>query len=201
VASERRDVKVDQWAHFGSIWQHDLGAAIKEVIVTVNGNDKAKISITPRTDTDWPLVDRGLVFEPDVRVHKAEGLGQALALGFRRVSVQTGTMYENLYSLIRGKISPKAMSGPITIARVAFLYASKDEYEFILFIAFININLAVVNFLPIPLLDGGHMMFLHYELVRGKPPSETVRLVLTIIGVSLILSLFAFVTFLDVAKL
>jgi regulator of sigma E protease len=64
----------------------------------------------------------------------------------------------------------------------------------------ISINLAVVNFLPIPILDGGHMVFLLYEWVRGKPPPESVRNVATIIGLVLILSLMMFVFYQDAAR-
>ena len=72
---------------------------------------------------------------------------------------------------------------------------------FILFIGLISINLAVVNFLPIPLLDGGHMVFLIYEKVRGKPAPEKLQEYCMWGGVILILLLMAFVTFLDVRKL
>jgi regulator of sigma E protease len=61
----------------------------------------------------------------------------------------------------------------------------------------LSANLAVVNFLPIPVLDGGHMVFLVYELLRGKPPSEGVVAVLSYIGLALLLTLMMFVFGLD----
>jgi regulator of sigma E protease len=61
----------------------------------------------------------------------------------------------------------------------------------------LSANLAVINFLPIPVLDGGHMVFLMYELVRGKPPSENVVAALSYIGLVLLLSLMLFVFGLD----
>jgi regulator of sigma E protease len=64
----------------------------------------------------------------------------------------------------------------------------------------ISINLAVVNFLPIPVLDGGHMVFLIYEKVRGRPPSEGVRAVATYIGLAFLLLLMAFVIYLDMKR-
>ena len=62
-------------------------------------------------------------------------------------------------------------------------------------------NLAVINFLPIPVLDGGHMAFLLYEKVRGRPAPEQLRVAATFLGVALIVSLMLFVTYLDFKKL
>ena len=72
---------------------------------------------------------------------------------------------------------------------------------FILFIGLINVNLAVVNFLPIPILDGGHMVFLLYEKIRGKPAPERMLEIALYIGLAMILSLMAFVIYLDVTRL
>jgi regulator of sigma E protease len=110
--------------------------------------------------------------------------------------------YQGLKSMITGRISfQKSVSGPITIAAAAQHFAGKDLVSFLLFLGLISVNLAVVNFLPIPVLDGGHMVFLIYEKVRGKPASERVREVLTYAGVALIISLMLVVSFLDVKRL
>jgi regulator of sigma E protease len=65
----------------------------------------------------------------------------------------------------------------------------------------INVNLAVINFLPIPALDGGHMTLLIYEWLRGKPPPDAVYIALNVLGISLILALMGFVIYLDVQRL
>ena len=83
----------------------------------------------------------------------------------------------NLSRLVSRRISTRSLGGPIEIASQAFNVAGEDLATFALFLAMISINLAVVNFLPIPLLDGGHMVFLVYEKLRGRPPSEMVRVV------------------------
>ena len=67
----------------------------------------------------------------------------------------------------------------------------------LLFLTMLSANLAVINFLPIPVLDGGHMVFLLYELIRGKPPSEHVVGILSYVGLVLLLSLMLFVFGLD----
>jgi len=68
---------------------------------------------------------------------------------------------------------------------------------FLMILGAISMNLAVINFLPIPVLDGGHMVFLMYEAVTGKKPSETVIATGTYIGLALVLSLMATVIYLD----
>jgi regulator of sigma E protease len=65
----------------------------------------------------------------------------------------------------------------------------------------ISINLAVINFLPIPVLDGGHMVFLIYEKITGRPASETARIYLTYAGLILILTLMVLVFWLDITNL
>jgi regulator of sigma E protease len=65
----------------------------------------------------------------------------------------------------------------------------------------ISVNLAVINFLPIPLLDGGHMVFLVYEKLRGKPASEGVRIAATYVGLAFIACLILLVSWLDIGRL
>ena len=92
------------------------------------------------------------------------------------------------------------MSGPIGIAATAYEFADMDIYMLVLFLGIISVNLAVVNFLPIPVLDGGHMVFLIYEGLRGKPASETVRIGATYVGLALIGCLMLFVIYIDVGR-
>ena len=72
---------------------------------------------------------------------------------------------------------------------------------FLLFLTFLSANLAVVNFLPIPILDGGHMLFLAYEGIFRRPVSERVQVVLTYGGLFMILGLMLFVIFLDIGRI
>src|SRR5205807_9015742 len=100
-----------------------------------------------------------------------------------------------------GNISfSKNASGPIDIAAVSYNIAGDSLPMFVLFIGMISVNLAVINFLPIPVLDGGHMVFLIYEKLRGRPAPETVRVAAPFVGVAFILSLMLFVTYLDVRR-
>jgi regulator of sigma E protease len=134
------------------------------------------------------------------RIQKADGIVEALGLGMQDTYKSIREVYAHLVSMFSGRISVKNLGGPITIARVAYRVAGVDTWEFFFFLGMISINLAVVNFLPIPLLDGGHMVFLLYESVRGKPASEQIKVGATYVGLAMILSLMAFVIYLDLTR-
>ena len=76
---------------------------------------------------------------------------------------------------------------------MALQAADQGIAELLLFLTFLSANLAVLNFLPIPVLDGGHFVLLAYEGIRGKPANETVQTVLAYIGLALILALMVWV--------
>ena len=93
------------------------------------------------------------------------------------------------------------LTGPIGIFAMATEAAHEGFWHLLLLLATISANLAVLNFLPIPVLDGGHMVFLAYEGLRGKPASERVQLVLTYAGLIFVLSLFVYTFGLDIRRL
>ena len=84
---------------------------------------------------------------------------------------------------------------------VAASVASQGVSALLLFLTMLSANLAVLNFLPIPALDGGHMLFLSAEAIRGKPVDEQLQVRLTIAGVICLLSLMVFATMMDVGRL
>ncbi|MCX7701841.1 MAG: RIP metalloprotease, partial [Gemmataceae bacterium] len=181
----RREVGEEQWSYYGAFIQQN--PRISKIRVKLQ-NDR-EVTLNPVEDPTLPVPDRGLIFDADKSLQKADGVLDGLYQSARSVWVATLTIYENLIGLVRGRLSMRAISGPITIAKHSFDLAGRDTFEFILFIALINVNLAIVNFLPIPVLDGGHMMFLLYEAIRRKPPSDSWRFWLTIVGLILVLSL------------
>ena len=92
------------------------------------------------------------------------------------------------------------MGGPVAIAQAAFYQADRGPAELLIFLAMLSANLAVINFLPIPLLDGGHMVFLLYEGIRGRPANERVVLALHMAGFVFIIGLMLFVIGLDIQR-
>jgi regulator of sigma E protease len=106
-----------------------------------------------------------------------------------------------LGGLISGKISMrKSLGGPVMIARAAGESARGGIYSLLMFIAFLSVNLGVLNLLPIPVLDGGHLVFLGAEALRGRPLSLRVRLVATQVGMAFLILMMIYVTYNDVVR-
>ena len=165
------------------------------------GKEIEILGIAAADDAQWPVPANGWIFGKELRTQKAESVGEALQFGFRRTKRAIQSIYQGLYGMILGRISVKMMSGPITLARASYILAGEDSWKLFLLLGLISINLAVVNFLPIPVLDGGHMMFLLYELIRRKPAPESVKIYLTWIGLAMVASLMLFTIGLDIWRL
>jgi regulator of sigma E protease len=162
-----------------------------------DGGKRRTVEIEPVAAEEQYVVDRGLVFAPEYETVRAGSLVEAFALGGRKAVENLWLVYGFLQKLTSNQISPRLLGGPIEIAKQAGRSAQEGFSHLLLFLTMLSANLAVVNFLPIPVLDGGHMVFLLYELVRGKPPSEKVVAVLSYLGLALILSLMMYVFGLD----
>src|SRR5439155_16101353 len=132
-------------------------------------NQPVEISVTAEPDSTWPLAERGLILARDFRLQKADGVGSAIALGFQRTYQIVVRTLRHVRAMIAGRVAPrKGISGPLAIAETAYEVAGLGFFDFVHFLGIISVSLAVINFLPIPLLDGGHMVFLIYEKIRGK---------------------------------
>ncbi len=106
----------------------------------------------------------------------------------------------SLKKMVLGLISIKNLSGPITIAKVAGASVDQGFQAFLSFLAYLSISLGIINILPIPVLDGGHLMYYLVELVRGKPVSERVQMLGLRIGISMIIALMLLALYNDLAR-
>ena len=167
--------------------------------LTVQSSDglARDVELKPIESTTDFVLDRGLVFRPVYRLVKASSVGAAISKGFSKTGEDLSMVYRFLQKITSNQISPRLLGGPIEIAKQAGKSAEEGLGRLLLFLTMLSANLAVINFLPIPVLDGGHMVFLMYEFVRGKPPSENVVAALSYVGLILLLSLMLFVFGLD----
>lgn len=108
---------------------------------------------------------------------------------------------ESLWKMISGDLSVKNLSGPITIAKVAGSSVSNGFVAFIGFLALLSVSLGVLNLLPIPMLDGGHILFYVIEALRGKPLPERIQLMALQFGMALLLSLMVIAFYNDISRL
>jgi regulator of sigma E protease len=125
----------------------------------------------------------------------------SVAVGFRAMVDNAGIVLFSLKGLLSGAVSPKELGGPILIGQIAGQAAALGFEPLLLFMAFLSMNLAVLNLLPIPVLDGGHLVFLILEAVRRKPLSVNVRMRMSQVGLVLLLALMAMAFTNDIVRL
>jgi regulator of sigma E protease len=159
------------------------------------------IRLQPERDPKWPYPLRGLVFFPLIRTLPPQPIAAALRRGFDDTVENVLYIYAMLRSLVVGRVSIGSMGGLPTISTVAFDAARLGLTYLIHFLGILSINLAVLNFLPIPPLDGGQMVFLAAEKVRGRPLPDSALIAGTYLGLFFVLGLIVFVNFQDIFRL
>ena len=163
--------------------QEILSFSIRPKAVNVRGNTIGLIGISPAGDT----------------ILKRYGPFRAFLWGARKTLTFTKTTIEVLWRLVTRRISPRTVGGPILIFQMAGP-AAKSLTDFMLFIASLSIPLAVINIFPIPLLDGGHLLFLGIEAIRRKPIGARARDLAYRAGLVIIIMLMFFVFYNDISR-
>jgi regulator of sigma E protease len=134
-------------------------------------------------------------------IHEDIGFGESVVLGWRTTWTMSGAVIGVLGGLFQGTVGVETLGGPIAIARTSVAAARTGFESLLTLIAFLSINLAVLNLLPVPILDGGQILVTLAEGVRGRPFTVRTREALMKAGVALILVLFSIVMFNDVKSL
>ncbi|AKQ43315.2 peptidase [Aurantiacibacter atlanticus] len=129
------------------------------------------------------------------------GPGEAVALGFTQTGQVLDLMVTGIWQIISGRRSIEELGGPVTIAKFSGEQLSLGWEAFVTFAALISINLAFINLLPIPALDGGHLAFYAVEAIRRRPASARSQELAFRTGMAIVLALMLFVTIVDIAKL
>ena len=170
------------------------------------GGDIRVLEMTPRR-TDEPQSDGsfetnyrigivgGMFFEPATEM---TGPVSALVSGVQQTGRIIDGSLSGLWYMITGAIGTCNLSGPIGIAETSGSMASQGTTNFIWFIAVLSTAVGLLNLFPIPVLDGGHLVFHAYEAVTGKPPSDKALRVLMAMGLTLLLSLMLFALYNDI---
>jgi regulator of sigma E protease len=171
------------------------GTAVVELNVTPRAQtEEDTTSARPRTfgfigaEGDFPDIKQRLPVTTAVRV------------GAVQTVRQTGLVLGSVKRLVLGQASMKEVGGPITIAQVSGQAARLGIDRFLMFMAFFSISLAVLNLLPIPVLDGGHAVFLIAEGIRRKPLSPQLRMRLTQVGMLIVLAIMVLALSNDVLR-
>ena len=170
------------------------------VIVIDREGARHEFEITPQFNEEREVYMIG-VSRAEEMVQKRYGLFKAIGQGFKSAFVMTVKLFEIIKGLIVGKYSLKTLGGPIMIAQVAGQAAESGIVELIGLMAFLSLQLGIINLFPIPVLDGGHLVFFGIEFVRGKPLSDKVISVTQQIGVALLITLMVLVTYNDIFRI
>lgn len=158
-------------------------------------------NVTTQESSQHYWYTRGIMMQGLSRQVVASSTSEALGFGLKETWRRLGEVVNFLRMLVTGRVPIDLLGGPLRIAQAASIQAEQGPSTFLIFLTLLSANLAVVNFLPIPALDGGHIMFLTAEAASGKPVNETWQVRLTIAGVLALLCLMAFVILNDIVQM
>ncbi|UUS63985.1 MULTISPECIES: RIP metalloprotease RseP [unclassified Acinetobacter] len=136
-------------------------------------------------------------YKQTIQYTPVEAMGKAV----EKTGQISSMILNSIVKMVRGLVGLDNLSGPITIAKVAGQSAEMGWQTFISFMALMSVSLGILNLLPIPMLDGGHLIYYFIELIRGKPVSEQIQLVGLKIGMVLLGSMMLLALFNDIMRL
>jgi regulator of sigma E protease len=173
-----------------------------EVEFTVKRADELlKLKLTPEYDEKMERYLIGVskdMTKRDIPMVKIRyGFFESITEGWKEVGRLGGLTFKVLGRLVTGRLSYKTLGGPIQIAQATAAAARSGISSFLFFLAFLSMQLGILNLLPIPVLDGGHLVFFGIEAIRRKPLSERVQGIASQVGMALIILLLLVVSFND----
>ncbi|MCW8890495.1 MAG: RIP metalloprotease RseP, partial [Sedimenticola sp.] len=137
----------------------------------------------------------------DYRVKVVYGPAEGIVVAVSKTGEMSLFMLKMLGRMLTGDISIKNLSGPISIAQTAGKTASYGFTQFLKFLALVSISLGVLNLLPVPVLDGGHLFFFLVEAVKGSPLSESAQAMGQRVGLAILLGLMGLAFYVDLNRL
>lgn len=198
---------VEEWTDFVNTVRASPGEALE--LEVARGDERLTLTLVPGTreletgatigyvgagvaSVEWPEE-----FRREIRYGPVAAVGQAVS----RTGEMTLLTLDAIRKMLVGLISPTNLSGPITIAQMAGDTARSGLESFVSFLAYLSISLAVLNLLPIPVLDGGHLLYYFVEVVRGRPVSERTQALGLRIGLALVGTLMLMALYFDLMRL
>ena len=171
-------------------------------LVVETDGQRRNVTLTPRSERErgTAVGKIGAAGQPQTDFRKL-GFGEALAYGTQQTVGMVKLLLTTLRDLFTGALSPRNLGGLLAIGEASGESAERGAASFLFFLAFLSVNLAVLNLLPIPILDGGHLMFLAVEAIRGRPLSLEARIRLSHVGLIIVVGLMLWANGNDVVRL
>lgn len=189
------DTEITTWQQFVSIIQ--VNANNKLTLRYNHQGEMQTVTVTPEYDEKN---NRGII---GIMPHLEKSYPtfiEAIGLAFKQTYMVASSMVVGIGQMVTGKVAAE-VAGPIGVAQMAGEVAQLGLMPLLQFAAFLSINLGLINLLPVPVLDGGHIVTLAVEGVRGKPLSKNHMQVIQMIGFALLMLLFLVATFKDISRL
>ncbi len=193
------------WDEFALLVRESEGEALALDIVSADGSSR-QVTLQPELSEQKDMFGEVVGKFYMIGVHRdvdsiPVGFVDAVKLGGVATYRWSAMIFETLARLVTGGVDPNELGGPIMIAREAGRLAATGLEPLLRFMAVISVNLGIINILPIPILDGGHLLFFGYEAIRGKPISVRVREYALQAGALLLVALMVFVVYNDISRI
>lgn len=201
-------VAMNDWMQWVSYVQSHPGVAI--ALLVERDGMQINLTVTPtveQKDGDKKIGKIGAaVYIPEeimnyMRVEYTLPVGKAFIAACERTWIYSKATLNMMGKMLIGKASVENLSGPISIAQYAGQSASMGLVQFLKFLALVSVSLGVLNLLPIPMLDGGHLLFYGIEGIKGSPVSEKVQILFQQVGIAFLMALMFLAMFLDIQRL
>jgi len=191
-------IPVNHWSEMARIIHASAGKAL--TLRVLRGEEKISLSVTPVLDEK---TGKGLmgISPMSENVIRRFGPAKAVAMGFNRNLELLKMTFSFVWDLVSGQSSIKNLGGPIMIFQVTGEAARAGLAQFFAFMAFLSLQLGVLNLFPIPVLDGGHLVFLAAEGVRGKPLDVRTREMAQRVGFFLLITLIIVISYNDIMRI
>jgi regulator of sigma E protease len=186
---------IEQWYDAAEIIHQSAG---KELTLEIErAKEVSNVNLTPIVDPDRGVGVIGI--SPKTTIRRL-GFLSSIREGLAQTWYFTRLTYWAIWKLITGQVSLRTLGGPVMIAQLAGQAVKFGIVNLLMLIAIVSVNLGAINLLPIPVLDGGHVIFLFLEKVKGRPLSIRARELSQQIGLFILIALMIFVTFNDIMR-
>ena len=198
---------IHSWQQWVRYLQAHPGSVV-HVVIARNGRTMSRTLAIGRTESDGKVIGHfGAAVEVpkhlwhDLETVQRYGVLAAVPASLRRTWLMSELTLQLGYRVVTGDVSVRNIGGPIQTAEAAGFSAEMGLISFLSFLAFVSVNLGIVNLLPIPVLDGGHLLYCAAEAVRGSPLPERIQSIGQQVGLTLLMLLIGIVFYNDIASL